>query len=320
MRSGLADRGHRDAIQPTPTIPVQTAPSRLPGPQPQPKAPPGWPEGVLDGALTLHRRADLRYPGHRPCGRARAPAGPLRQRLLPLGTAGRARGSPTGSAPARGRPASLPHRRPRIPEPRAWRLSGALRGHRLEPGRRAAHRLVRPPAHRFRPRDRRIGDPAPALPGRLYAGRRGRLRGREQGPRRRPPRLHGGRRHHVREVRARRLARSRRRREADRALGRELAHELDGVSRRASRESRRSSATTTVRRSSPSPRSSSSSTSAASPASPTVRSKATRPPGRPTGSGSSRRTGSRPSSTASSGRAARSRGRSAAAALAWRPD
>jgi hypothetical protein len=36
-----------------PTIPVQTAPSRLPGPQPQPEAPPGWPEGVLDGALTF---------------------------------------------------------------------------------------------------------------------------------------------------------------------------------------------------------------------------------------------------------------------------
>jgi hypothetical protein len=36
-----------------PTVPVQTTPSRLPGPQPQPEAPSGWPEGVLDGTLTF---------------------------------------------------------------------------------------------------------------------------------------------------------------------------------------------------------------------------------------------------------------------------
>ena len=48
-----------------PTIPVQTAPSRLPGPQPQPEAPPGWPEGVLDGALTFTdaKTCDIRVIG-----------------------------------------------------------------------------------------------------------------------------------------------------------------------------------------------------------------------------------------------------------------
>jgi hypothetical protein len=49
----------------TPTTPVQTAPSRLPGPQPQPEAPPGWPEGVLDGALTFTdaKTCDIRVIG-----------------------------------------------------------------------------------------------------------------------------------------------------------------------------------------------------------------------------------------------------------------
>ena len=48
-----------------PTIPVQTAPSRLPGPQPQPEAPPGWPEGLLDGALTFTdaKTCDIRVIG-----------------------------------------------------------------------------------------------------------------------------------------------------------------------------------------------------------------------------------------------------------------
>jgi hypothetical protein len=36
-----------------PTVPLQTSPSRLPGPQPQPDAPPGWPQGVLRGTLTF---------------------------------------------------------------------------------------------------------------------------------------------------------------------------------------------------------------------------------------------------------------------------
>jgi hypothetical protein len=34
-------------------VPVQTTPSRVPGPAPQPEAPPNWPEGVLEGTLTL---------------------------------------------------------------------------------------------------------------------------------------------------------------------------------------------------------------------------------------------------------------------------
>jgi hypothetical protein len=35
------------------TIPIQTSPTRLPGPQPQAEAPRGWPQGVLRGALTF---------------------------------------------------------------------------------------------------------------------------------------------------------------------------------------------------------------------------------------------------------------------------
>jgi hypothetical protein len=37
----------------TPSVPVQTSPSRLPGPQPQAEAPAGWPQGVLRGTLTF---------------------------------------------------------------------------------------------------------------------------------------------------------------------------------------------------------------------------------------------------------------------------
>ena len=37
----------------TPSVSVQTAPSRLPGPKPQPDAPKGWPQGVLRGTLTF---------------------------------------------------------------------------------------------------------------------------------------------------------------------------------------------------------------------------------------------------------------------------
>ena len=49
----------------TPTIPVQTTPSAVPGPQPQPEAPPGWPEGELDGTLTLAdaKTCDIRVIG-----------------------------------------------------------------------------------------------------------------------------------------------------------------------------------------------------------------------------------------------------------------
>lgn len=35
------------------TIPIQTGPTRLPGPQPQAEAPAGWPQGVLRGTLTF---------------------------------------------------------------------------------------------------------------------------------------------------------------------------------------------------------------------------------------------------------------------------
>jgi hypothetical protein len=49
----------------TPTVPIQTTPARLPGPQPQPEAPPGWPEGVLGGVLTFTdaRTCDIRQIG-----------------------------------------------------------------------------------------------------------------------------------------------------------------------------------------------------------------------------------------------------------------
>ncbi len=38
---------------PAQTTPTQTSPSRLPGPQPQPDAPAGWPQGRFRGALTF---------------------------------------------------------------------------------------------------------------------------------------------------------------------------------------------------------------------------------------------------------------------------
>jgi hypothetical protein len=38
---------------PAASTPVQTSPSRLPGPQPQPEAPAGWPQGLLRGTLTF---------------------------------------------------------------------------------------------------------------------------------------------------------------------------------------------------------------------------------------------------------------------------
>jgi hypothetical protein len=57
--------GAETAIQPTPTIPVQTTPSRVPGPRPQPEAPPGWPAGELEGTLTLadSQSCDVRQIG-----------------------------------------------------------------------------------------------------------------------------------------------------------------------------------------------------------------------------------------------------------------
>jgi len=48
-----------------PTVPIQTTPARLPGPAPQAEAPPNWPEGVLDGVLTLAdaKTCDIRQIG-----------------------------------------------------------------------------------------------------------------------------------------------------------------------------------------------------------------------------------------------------------------
>jgi len=49
-----AIRGKPDAKpSAAPTIPVQTSPSRLPGPQPQAEAPPNWPQGLLRGTITF---------------------------------------------------------------------------------------------------------------------------------------------------------------------------------------------------------------------------------------------------------------------------
>jgi hypothetical protein len=50
---------------PAPTVPVQTTPTRLPGPEPQPEAPAHWPEGLLDGVLTFAdaQTCDIRQIG-----------------------------------------------------------------------------------------------------------------------------------------------------------------------------------------------------------------------------------------------------------------
>jgi hypothetical protein len=50
-----AIRGNPGPERATPatTTPVQTSPSRLPGPQPQPDAPAGWPQGEFRGTLTF---------------------------------------------------------------------------------------------------------------------------------------------------------------------------------------------------------------------------------------------------------------------------
>jgi hypothetical protein len=47
------------------TMQVQTTPTRLLGPQPQPEAPPNWPEGILNGTLTLTdaQTCDIRVIG-----------------------------------------------------------------------------------------------------------------------------------------------------------------------------------------------------------------------------------------------------------------
>ena len=48
-----------------PTVPVQTSPTRLPGPKPQAEAPSGWPQGVLGGTLTFAdaQSCDIRVVG-----------------------------------------------------------------------------------------------------------------------------------------------------------------------------------------------------------------------------------------------------------------
>jgi WD40-like Beta Propeller Repeat len=49
-----AIRGKPGAERPAaPTIPVQTSPSRLPGPQPRAEAPANWPQGLLQGTITF---------------------------------------------------------------------------------------------------------------------------------------------------------------------------------------------------------------------------------------------------------------------------
>jgi WD40-like Beta Propeller Repeat len=54
-------RGKAEESEATaPTTKVQTGPTRLPGPQPQPDAPAGWPTGTLDGALVFTNADDCR--------------------------------------------------------------------------------------------------------------------------------------------------------------------------------------------------------------------------------------------------------------------
>jgi hypothetical protein len=63
-----AIRGNPEPPRPPSTsTPVQTSPSRLPGPKPQPEAPAGWPQGVLHGTLTF---TDARSCGVRVIGLA----------------------------------------------------------------------------------------------------------------------------------------------------------------------------------------------------------------------------------------------------------
>lgn len=55
-----AIRGNPKAESAAPTVAEQTTPSRLPGPQPQPDAPAGWPQGLLRGTLTFTDRDTCR--------------------------------------------------------------------------------------------------------------------------------------------------------------------------------------------------------------------------------------------------------------------
>jgi hypothetical protein len=55
----LRSRAQSSEQAPT-TATVQTGPTRVPGPQPQPSAPPDWPVGALDGALVFTDATDCR--------------------------------------------------------------------------------------------------------------------------------------------------------------------------------------------------------------------------------------------------------------------
>ena len=56
-----AIRGRAEQSEVTPTTSaVQTTPTRLPGPRPQPEAPPGWPTGLLQGSLVFTDADDCR--------------------------------------------------------------------------------------------------------------------------------------------------------------------------------------------------------------------------------------------------------------------
>jgi WD40 repeat protein len=55
-----AIRGNPKVESAAPTVAEQTTPSRLPGPQPQPDAPAGWPQGLLRGTLTFTDRDTCR--------------------------------------------------------------------------------------------------------------------------------------------------------------------------------------------------------------------------------------------------------------------
>ena len=213
-----------------PTIPVQTAPSRLPGPQPQPEAPPGWPEGLLDGALTFTdaKTCDIRVIGL---------AGGRERPVAHFGSDCFLWAPPVGSRVAYGLGASSQDGL------HPFRIADLALPNQELGGYRALFGVViwSDDAQRVawcgRSRigfDLEIGGPATRLPRCPVAytrGRRDRVCGRQQGPRRRPARLHGGRRHHVREVRVRRLARGRRRRREARALGRKLPHDDEDPTR-----------------------------------------------------------------------------------------
>jgi hypothetical protein len=56
----LRGRAAQNESPPPATVPVQTAPTRLPGPQPQSDAPVGWPVGTLSGSLVFTDSRDCR--------------------------------------------------------------------------------------------------------------------------------------------------------------------------------------------------------------------------------------------------------------------